>query len=154
MIGRTTRWGNVAPVFFVDEEFADAVSKHSWVPVSGGRYLAAGMKLGGKRRMVMLHRFVWLLKHGDCPQIIDHINRNRYDCRLENLRAADASLSNRNRSHRRGVNPPGVVSMPHAKSRPYQAKVYRNGRATHLGCFSTVDSASFAVANARLTLAK
>lgn len=153
MRGRETRWGKVAPLFLVDEEFVDAVAKHSWVPVSGGRYLAAGMRLGGKRRMVMLHRFVWLLKHGDCPEIIDHINRCRYDCRLENLRAADASLSNRNRDHCRGPNPPGVVRVPHAKSRPFQAKVYRGGGAHHLGCFETSEAASWAVANARLSVA-
>jgi hypothetical protein len=139
-------------MFFVDEEFAEAVSKHSWVPVSDGRYLAASIKLGAKRRMVMLHRFVWLLKHGDCPPIIDHINRIRHDCRLENLRPADHSLSNRNRGHMRGEHPPGVVRMPHAKTRPWQAKVYTPAR-RHLGCYPTIEEASLAVANARLAMA-
>jgi hypothetical protein len=36
-----------------------------------------------------IHRLVFLMHHGYLPKIIDHINNNRSDNRIENLRAAD-----------------------------------------------------------------
>ncbi len=152
MVGRTTRFGGFAPAFVVDPEFADEVFKYSWVSVSCGRYLAAG--IAGK--MVMLHRYVFFLAHGYCPKIVDHINRNRYDCRVCNLREADISLSNHNRNHKRGKYPPGVGYHGNRASRPYQASRPRviNGKrkTVHLGYYDTVDEASLAVANFLLTV--
>ena len=44
------------------------------------------------------HRVVWLLNYGDWPkQELDHINRNRTDNRIENLREADRTIQNLNR---------------------------------------------------------
>ena len=150
MIGRETKWGGFAPAFVVNPEVADEVFKYSWVSVSGGRYLAAG--IAGK--MVMLHRYVFFLTHGYCPKIVDHINRNRYDNRIENLRAADPSLSNLNRNHRRGKYPPGVSKPKWGgvnRTLPFQATKSRsiNGKrkTVSLGYYATVDEASLAVAN-------
>ena len=36
-----------------------------------------------------IHRLVYLMQHGTLPEMIDHINGNRSDNRIENLRAAD-----------------------------------------------------------------
>jgi hypothetical protein len=146
MNGRTTRWGKTAPLFVVDEEFAERVFRHSWVANCDGRYLVA--QIG--RKMQYLHRFVYELAHGRAPKIVDHVNRNRYDCRISNLREADWALSNRNRTHRRGTLPPGVGHKRAAKTNPYQAMVRRRGRAVHVGYFPSPESASLAVANAKL----
>lgn len=43
------------------------------------------------------HRIVWTMFHGDCPDILDHINGNKDDNRLENLREADVQLNALNR---------------------------------------------------------
>jgi hypothetical protein len=132
-------------MFFVDADFAEEVSKHVWC---GGRYLKA--TIGGKS--IMLHRFIYQLAHGSAPKIVDHINRNRYDCRSSNLREADHRLSNRNRAHRRGTSgmPPGVGFHPDARSRPYQAMVRRARKTVHLGYFESPEFASLAVANFKL----
>lgn len=44
------------------------------------------------------HRIVWLLVHGEWPtEIIDHINRNRNDNRIENLRDTNRVVNGLNR---------------------------------------------------------
>ena len=42
------------------------------------------------------HRLAWFYVHGEMPDIIDHVNRDRCDNRLCNLRVADASQNSLN----------------------------------------------------------
>jgi len=39
----------------------------------------------------LLHRVIWLMTHGQWPNVTDHINRNRLDNRIENLRSVKNS---------------------------------------------------------------
>ena len=51
-----------------------------------------------KGKQFKAHRIVWLLNYGKFPDgEIDHINRNKLDNRIENLRIADRVLNNRNK---------------------------------------------------------
>lgn len=45
------------------------------------------------------HRVIWFLIHGCIPEgvFIDHIDRNPFNNRIENLRLADAKLNQRNK---------------------------------------------------------
>ena len=65
---------------------------------SNGSYDKDGyliIKVKGKQ--FKAHRIVWLLHHGKFPDAeIDHINRNRADNRIENLREADRKLQHKN----------------------------------------------------------
>ena len=52
-----------------------------------------------KRKQFKAHRIVWLLFHGQFPTTeIDHINRNRTDNRIENLRLATRKQQIENRT--------------------------------------------------------
>ena len=59
-------------------------------------------KIRYKRQVYPAHRVVWFMHHGELPEIVDHINRDRADNRLENLRPATAALSSANRRTRKG----------------------------------------------------
>lgn len=146
MIGRRSLKGGVAPLFLVDEEFADAVSGRVWFRI-GRDYL--GAVVGG--RIVKLHRFVWALKHGSVPAMLDHINGVRWDNRIANLRPATPSLNSLNAggspSKRSGL-PKGVRAVK-SGSLPFEARISVGGRRRTLGSFATPEEASAAYEAAR-----
>lgn len=45
---------------------------------------------------VKAHRVIWKMVHGDDPNVIDHINGDRVDNRIENLRSVSRSENARN----------------------------------------------------------
>jgi hypothetical protein len=136
--------GLVVPEFQIDDEFAEAVLARSWSASNG--YLRASID----GHAVYLHRFVWSLKHGSCPAMLDHINRDRADNRVENLRPATRSMNNRNVRKRKASGlPVGVSHDTRSPSRPYRASGKVDGRTRHLGYFATPDEAGTAYAEWR-----
>lgn len=55
------------------------------------------IKLQIKGKQLWGHRVAWLLHHGEWPDCIDHINGNRADNRICNLRSVSYSQNNMNR---------------------------------------------------------
>lgn len=85
---------------------------------------------------VSLYRshIVWALHYMQWPAgILDHINRDPSDDRIENLRAATCSENNRNRS--------GVAGI-RARKHGYQAHIYWHGKDMHLGLYDSVEEAT------------
>ena len=91
------------------------------------------------------HRLAWLLVYGEpVPELIDHINADSTDNRIENLRVADKSgngmnqrVSTRNKSGIKGV-------FKHTKrypKTPYMAYLTVKGQRHHLGYFATEEEA-------------
>jgi hypothetical protein len=89
------------------------------------------------------HRLAWLYVYGVWPVgVIDHINRNREDNRIANLRDVTASQNMRNCKIRK-TNTSGYkgVSYLAAKKR-WAAQIYLTGKNTLLGLFDTADAAA------------
>ena len=75
------------------------------------------------------HRLAWLVSTGSWPEAeIDHINGQRDDNRLANLRAATRSENMRNVPSNKGW---------HRKGTRWQALIRINGERKYLGTFST-----------------
>lgn len=64
---------------------------HGSLRTDGYRHLSI------ERKRHFFHRIVFFYHHGYLPKYIDHINRNKSDNRIENLRAATCSLNGFNR---------------------------------------------------------
>lgn len=75
-------------------------------------YLNINLRMGGHRVVVRLHQVVWVLNHSRLPVMIDHINGDRRENRIENLREVNNSENDQNRMYRWRPNPktglPGV----------------------------------------------
>lgn len=65
--------------------------------VNGRGYVVFDVLLKSGRASVKLHQVVWVLNHGTLPSMIDHINGNPRDNRIENLREVSPSENDMNR---------------------------------------------------------
>jgi len=80
-----------------------------------------------------VHRLIWLLVYGHFPKIIDHINGDKLDNRLENLKEVtqQENLMNQRRSSK---NTSGVTGVYFNKKRGlWCAQMKFNGETYHLG---------------------
>lgn len=88
-----------------------------------------------------MSRAIWLWHHGDWPvNLIDHIDGNTQNNRIENLRDVTHAVNSYNKRHRASraqSNFTGVVKM----RKSWQATIQAAGRRIHLGCFLTKEEA-------------
>ena len=83
-----------------------------------------------------VHRIIWLMVHGDWPpNEIDHVNQNRSDNRIENLRAVDHANNNHNQTLR-NTNTSGIMGVNWSNQRnKWVVYIYTDARKKHLGYF-------------------
>ncbi len=86
----------------------------------------------------LLHRIIWKLVTGEDPDIIDHLNGDRRDNRLCNLRSTSTSQNNYNRTiNNRNTSGHRGVSRANSMINPWLAKL----GGVYLGCFNTFEEA-------------
>lgn len=99
-------------------------------------------------KSIYLHQAVWLYHHGYVPAMLDHINGDPQDNRIENLRECTNSQNQFNSA--RKVNNKsgykGVVFHAKAKHKPWHAKINVAGRRVSLGYHATKEEAAAAYA--------
>lgn len=89
------------------------------------------------------HRICWLLHFGEWPQgDLDHINHNKTDNRIENLRSVTIAENNANLPGGQG---PKRYGWDRTKGR-WRVRCKRNGRFWHGGYFKTEIEAATAAA--------
>lgn len=89
------------------------------------------------------HRVIWAMVYGDWPEDqVDHINGNRSDNRISNLRQADGFQNSQN-AKTRSDNTSGYPGVTFFKGRnQWTARICVNGKKIHLGYFSTAEKAT------------
>lgn len=93
---------------------------------------------------VRAHHIVYMMHHGYIPELIDHINGDRKDNRIENLRPATYEQNARNRKTNTN-NTSGVKGVHRSKKTgKWLAYIKELGRKVHLGSFDTLEDASIA----------
>jgi len=104
------------------------------------------------RKIYPAHRLAWLYVHGTWPRgFVDHINRNRVDNRISNLRDVNASQNVRN-CGLRATNTSGYKGVSYwTERKKWAAQIRLNGKNKLLGMFATPEEASAAYKKAAET---
>lgn len=94
------------------------------------------------KQKIYAHRLAWFYVTGNWPSHeIDHINRNRSDNRLCNLRLATSTKNKHNTSFRAN-NTSGHRGVTwHKKRKKWQAQISVNNQHQYLGVFDSLDDA-------------
>ena len=101
------------------------------------------------------HRLVWLLHHGCFPEHeIDHINGDRDDNRISNLREATKSENQQNIGGSRKHSKTGLVGASYHAGNRWKAQIRVNGKKYHLGLFSSPEEAHLAYLRAKAEMHK
>lgn len=104
----------------------------------GKSYLT--MKVAGE--IYYAHRLAWLHHYGEWPDgFVDHIDEDRTNNAIENLRLATPSQNAARRPTKRSISPSRGV-FPHGTG--YVARLHFNNKRHYLGYFSTVEAAQAA----------
>lgn len=142
------------PLEHFTSEYAQALWNSRFAGKRAGSIRPDGyleIRINGK--LYMVHRIVWALANGAWPsQQLDHINGDRSDNRLENLREASNAENARNSPTPRN-NTSGVKGVVWDKRQnKWAARIKMNGVLRNLGLFSDKGDAEIKVRAVRSEL--
>lgn len=113
--------------------------------VSRGGYLRT--QVAGK--LYYNHRLVWFMFHGTWPKALDHVNGNKLDNRIENLRECNQAQNMQNVSNKKS-NTTGVKGVGWRPTKgKYRARIVVDGKEICVGHYLTLEEAAAAVREAR-----
>ena len=105
-------------------------------------YRAIGITVEGKFALIKAHRLAWFFVHGEIPKYIDHINRNKLDNSISNLRECTPVENCRNRNISSNCKS-GIRGVSWSKAnKKWRADININKKHTFLGYFDTIDEAT------------
>jgi hypothetical protein len=115
--------------------------------IDGHGYIAIGIG----RKLHRAHRLAWLYVFGTFPKAdIDHINKDRKDNRIENLRLATRAQNLQN-CFKKSNNTSGVTGVSwNKRTQKWEAHITSNYKKVFLGLFDSIEDAT----NARLSAKK
>jgi hypothetical protein len=91
------------------------------------------------RKQKKVHHLVWFIHKGFWPSHLDHINKNKSDNRIENLREG-ASINNHNRDMPMPAS--GLAGCHWSKAkRKYKSSIKVSGKSIFLGYFDSPEEA-------------
>lgn len=95
------------------------------------------------------HRIAWLLTHGEWPkQSIDHIDGDKTNNRISNLRDVDGTTNEQNKEKARIDSQSGLIGASPYRKR-WKAQIRVNGEVKYLGVFDTAETAHQAYIEAK-----
>jgi len=114
--------------------------------VDGSGYKVVMLTYKGEHKSYRVHRICYALCFGDTDKIIDHINGDRQDNRISNLRAVDYRINVANQSVPKSSGLKGACWDKNKKR--WVAQISVNYRKVHLGRFDTESEAHAAYVEA------
>lgn len=108
------------------------------------------LRVSIRKRLIYAHQIVWEMHNGPAPKglVIDHINHNKLDNRIENLRLVTYRSNSQNMALR-PTNTSGVCGVCWSKANNcWVAGITVRGKAIYLGSFASLEEAAAARAKA------
>lgn len=102
------------------------------------------------RKSYANHRLIFLYYNGYIPEYIDHIDGNKLNNKIENLRAATKSQNNSN-SRISKLNTSGIKGVDfHAGTNKWRARISLNKKSIHVGYFDNLEDARVKINEERI----
>lgn len=116
--------------FLYDEKNGLLIYKKSGIiarPTPTGQYITVSFtQPNGRSRTLSVHRVILFLETGEEPEQVDHIDMNKLNNHISNLRAATASQNNINKSKKEGTSRYKGVSWNEERCR-WRVQLYKDG---------------------------
>jgi len=107
------------------------------------------IKVTVAKKQYLAHRVIYLMHHGELPDVIDHADRDVKNNRIENLRAANASKNGMNSKPSRPA-ASGVRNVIKYKGRSkFSVYMKIKGKNTFIGNFEDLELADLVASEAR-----
>jgi hypothetical protein len=106
--------------------------------INGSGYMWLNGNIDRKQFMYANHRVVWFLNYGSVPKMLDHIDGDKLNNKVENLRPATNGLNSRNRLSYGSCKFKGVYIV----GDKYRCQGSKGGKLTHVGYFKTPEEAA------------
>ncbi len=104
--------------------------------------------IGIDRGRYLSHRLAWLYVYGEWPHEVDHINGNRADNRISNLRDVTRTQNAQNQRKPRQTNVSGYIGITPVGVK-WRSRIKTAKKITHLGMFDTPEAAHNAYVTAK-----
>lgn len=106
-----------------------------------GGYYELALRVNGRLMRLKVHSVVWALHHREWPVMLDHIDRNPSNNRIENLRLTDKAANNKNRLAARVDSTTGLIGVLRGQHGTFSAHISVNGKRVYLGRFKSAEKA-------------
>jgi len=135
-------------------QFTKLLAKSRRWPERVGTINRGYLTIGVDQKYYRAHRLAWLYVHGEWPKDqIDHINGDRADNQISNLRAATQAQNRQNIRKARSDSKSGLIgAMWCSRNNKWRVKISFEGKYKHLGYFNEAEQAHAVYVEAKRTL--